>query len=468
MLAPLLRGDDSHRNKGGDAMTAFNRIRGLLLLVSIGPLAAGCLPRQDTALSPRHESSGLNSRFDADPGKFADYVKSFREKITRSRAKAGWNRDPVAVEMNAPYECSPEAPGVCGTASGGPYPPNHAARRNASGRYRSGVLLIHGLTDSPYLMRDLGRYFEERQGFLVRAIALPGHATVPGDLLDVDYAEWIKAVQFGRNSFEGEIEDCYLAGFSTGATLAVYSVLNGQNLTGCKKVKALFLFSPAIQVSAAAAVADWHKLYSWAIPRGKWAQLYDDRDLAKYESFAKNAAEQVYELSEAVKTQWERNPPALPIFLAQSHDDETVNAAAAVRFFDKNTNPGSRMLLYTQSKEGVSEDKRTRWIPASSFNGVNGMGTILSFSHVAIPNHPMNAHYGLTGRYHNCLHYRVGKPEDANKLAACEDDVAFTAAAHPAYGEKNMASDGVVLRRLTFNPHFEGMTRAMDMFLDGL
>src|SRR5690348_2719348 len=59
---------------------------------------------------------------------------------------------------------------------------------------KQGVLLLHGLLDSPFVMKDIGNYFQS-QGMLVRALVLPGHGTVPGALLNVSYHDWLAAVE---------------------------------------------------------------------------------------------------------------------------------------------------------------------------------------------------------------------------------------------------------------------------------
>jgi alpha-beta hydrolase superfamily lysophospholipase len=46
------------------------------------------------------------------------------------------------------------------------------------------VVLLHGLTDSPYSLRHIARRYRER-GFVAIAIRLPGHGTVPAGLSDV-------------------------------------------------------------------------------------------------------------------------------------------------------------------------------------------------------------------------------------------------------------------------------------------
>jgi hypothetical protein len=59
---------------------------------------------------------------------------------------------------------------------------------------RGAVLLVHGLSDSPYSMRSLAELFLER-GFYVLVLRLPGHGTVPAGFLDVRWEDWYAAVE---------------------------------------------------------------------------------------------------------------------------------------------------------------------------------------------------------------------------------------------------------------------------------
>jgi dienelactone hydrolase len=73
-------------------------------------------------------------------------------------------------------------------------------------------------------MRDLGRALVEHC-YLVRAILLPGHGTIPDDLSEVDYRQWVEATADAVASFEGEAKRLVLVGFGLGATLAIDQAL---------------------------------------------------------------------------------------------------------------------------------------------------------------------------------------------------------------------------------------------------
>jgi len=162
------------------------------------------------------------------------------------------------------------------------------------------ILLLHGLTDSPYHMRALAKVFK-KEGFYVLALRLPGHGTLPSELLDVTWQQWAKATNWGANqlrkiaSERGDVP-LYMGGFSTGGALIINYSLKAINNTKLKMPKKLFLFSPAVGVSKFATVSAWHKTLSWLayFEKFKWLDILPEYDPTKYNSFTKNAGRQVY------------------------------------------------------------------------------------------------------------------------------------------------------------------------------
>ena len=115
------------------------------------------------SLEKRHRASGLNSKFNSDHLSFAAYVLAMRDMIRKVRS-SNTNPDLLnkTVDGNSPYELEPKGDNTAGKQK----------------RWRRGILLIHGLSDSPYCMRHLAKCFQ-RNGFRVKAILLPGHGTQP-------------------------------------------------------------------------------------------------------------------------------------------------------------------------------------------------------------------------------------------------------------------------------------------------
>lgn len=384
-------------------------------------------------LEARHQPSGLNTYFNDDQLTFSEYIEKSINMIGKTRTAANTSELVKIIDGNAPFELKP--PASCAAGHGKPY--------------RRGILLTHGLTDSPYFMRSLGAFFQENC-FRVLSILLPGHGTQPGDLLDIDWQEWVKAEAFGTDKLAEEVDEVYLAGFSTGGALSVYQSQHDERIRG------LFLFSPALKVTSLAAIANIHKVYSWALPSAKWLDIMPDKDIYKYESFPKNAAAQIYKLTVAVNSQLQKHPVSIPVFAAASQDDTTVNTTATIEFMARTLNPSSKLVLYTTNTKNLPQG-----IPSSKVTLVNSVvpeQKILSSAHTAIVLPPEDPHYGIAGDYANCNHYY---PDEMEKYNACNNNPK-----EDFQGELTQTNLKVgTLRRLMYNPNFEGLKLSMIKFI---
>ena len=185
----------------------------------------------DDAPGRRHQPSAGPRSSHAAGLPFAAYVTGTRQRITAAVADLDAPPSAAVIEQRLPFELLP-----------------NPARASlvGDGRFTKAVLLIHGLLDTPFIMRDIAARFAE-QGYLVRAVLLPGHGTRPGDLLAVGYREWIDAVAYGIDGLsEKLLGELTLVGFSLGATLAVHQALRRPAPDGVR-IKALVMLSPAFR-----------------------------------------------------------------------------------------------------------------------------------------------------------------------------------------------------------------------------
>ncbi len=378
-------------------------------------------------LEARHRPSGENVRFTGDGLPFGEYVRHATDMLRRVHVRPGTADPERIVAGNAPFELYP---------AGEPHRGGKPCRR--------GVLLTHGLTDSPYFMRHLALFFQ-RNGYRVMAPLLPGHGTQPGDLLDVHWHEWAKTVRYGAECLAAEVDELYLAGYSAGAALSLLHSAQDE------RVRGLFLFSPALEVSPRARWANMHKLYSWLLPEAAWVSIMPDRDCYKYESFCKNAAAQMHALTRALP----EGGCDIPTFAAASADDATVHAEATLRFMRQARHPHSKLVWYAT---GAPQDAapHLEWV-----NSALPDRRILGSAHTAVVLPPEDMHYGAAGSYANCLHYY---PSDLRNYEMCiaSPDEAWQG----EVTERNLGRG--LLRRLTYNPHYAALEAAMQKFIEGL
>jgi esterase/lipase len=230
-------------------------------------------------------------------------------------------------------------------------------------RIEGGVLLIHGLTDSPYSMKDLAELFY-KENFYVLALRMPGHGTVPAGLTDVSWKDWMAALKMGVRHVKqktGHEHPFYMAGYSNGGALTLLYTLESLGNNELVSPDRVFLFSPAIGITKFAVMAQWMKMTA-VIPyfeKSKWSSVFPEYDPFKYNSFPLNAAEQSRNLSIKVqkgvlgcqkKGTLSKLPPVITF---QSAVDSTVIAGDIVSFYDKLSPNGHELILFDTNQRAL-------------------------------------------------------------------------------------------------------------------
>ncbi len=88
----------------------------------------------------------------------------------------------------------------------------------------TGVLLIHGLMAAPEEVREWADFLHSK-GLTVYAPRLSGHGTSSKDLSVRNYRDWLNSVDRGHAILKTCCKKIIVAGFSTGAGLALQSVI---------------------------------------------------------------------------------------------------------------------------------------------------------------------------------------------------------------------------------------------------
>jgi alpha-beta hydrolase superfamily lysophospholipase len=208
-----------------------------------------------------------------------------------------------------------------------------------AGEPRGSVLLVHGLSDSPYSLRALAETFVA-QGYYVVVLRLPGHGTLPSGLLDVTWEDWYAAVVLAARqaaSRSGEGRPFIAGGHSTGAALLTLYSLRSLTDASLPRPTELHLISAAIGISPFAALTNVLSGLAFipGLEKSRWLDVLPEYDPYKYNSFPVNAAKQIYELTRVVQETLGSLLPdqlaAMPrIHVYQSIVDSTVTASQVV------------------------------------------------------------------------------------------------------------------------------------------
>ncbi len=220
---------------------------------------------------------------------------------------------------------------------------------------RAGVLLLHGMSDSPYSLRTMGQHLQA-SGASVLGLRIPGHGTAPVGLTDVRWEDMAAAVLLAMQHLHDTLGDkpIYIVGYSNGAALAVHYALSALEDPGLPPVSGLVLLSPAIGVSQVAAFAVWQSRlgHLLGLKKLEWNALLPEYDPFKYGSFAVNAGDQVYRLTTEIQSHFDTLDEAdlkrFPRVLAfQSGVDGTVSVPGLVRgLFERLPVGGHELILF--------------------------------------------------------------------------------------------------------------------------
>ncbi|EFC56704.1 alpha/beta hydrolase [Enterobacter cancerogenus] len=225
-----------------------------------------------------------------------------------------------------------------------------------AGKPRGAVVLLHGLTDSPYSVRHLAIRYQQH-GFVAVVPRLPGHGTAPGALTNVDWEMWLAATRLAvreATRLGGDVP-LHLVGYSNGGALAMKYALDALDNPQLRKPQQLVLLSPMIGVTAFARFAGLAGLPAMlpAFAKAAWLNIAPEYNPYKYNSFPVNAARQSWLLTQALQQQLTRDSKenrldALPPVLAfQSVMDSTVSTRAVVtELFDRLPANGSELVMF--------------------------------------------------------------------------------------------------------------------------
>ncbi len=252
----------------------------------------------------------------------------------------------------------------------------------------------------------------------------------------------MRAVQFGVDSLALSVDEVWLAGFSGGASLALYNAMQTKN-----KITGLFLVSPCFKLrNPYAPFAPLLAKLSRYTHIPMWMEGFDHDTYAKYAAYPMNLAAQAHRLATAVRKLLTQRTYDRPLWMMLSADDETLDSDLARKLFLQQPNAANRLLWYSREAHPVIEPRivnRSSCFPAEN---------ILDFSHTCLHISPDNPIYGRHSERLGPLLTPKTKPTGSATI--------YRGALSP----ENRAR--YLIRRTSYNPDFAYMTAEMDDFID--
>ncbi|MCP4236802.1 MAG: alpha/beta hydrolase [Aestuariibacter sp.] len=218
------------------------------------------------------------------------------------------------------------------------------------------MLLLHGMSDSPYSIHTLGLRLHTEGAYVV-GLRVPGHGTAPSGLLNVRWQDMVAAVKLAVQHLSKQMgeQPIFIVGYSNGGALALHYALSAIDNPSLPHVKKLVLISPQIAVTKLAFLAIWQERIGnlLGLEKLRWSSILPEYDPFKYNSFTINAGNQAYRLTLENRSLLSTLATAekldqLPQILAfQSVLDATVSTPAVVHeLFEKLPSHGHELVLF--------------------------------------------------------------------------------------------------------------------------
>jgi alpha-beta hydrolase superfamily lysophospholipase len=113
------------------------------------------------------------------------------------------------------------------------------------GETKKAIVLVHGLTDSPYFMTAIAAHFYQQHGYNVYLPLLHFHGLKePRGMEGVKLEEWKANVNFAVDRAASKAGEVSIGGLSTGGALSFYTAVHHPKITGT-----LYLFSAALDLA---------------------------------------------------------------------------------------------------------------------------------------------------------------------------------------------------------------------------
>ncbi len=216
-----------------------------------------------------------------------------------------------------------------------------------------GVILVHGYMAAPGEMRLLAERLYAA-GFSVYGVRLRGHGTTPEDLAQVTWQDWYESVNRGYVVMKNAVSKIAVAGFSTGAGLALMQAeVKGEKFKGVISINApLRLQNIKAQLSGPVNFFNTI-LKKFKINNGSMEFVPNHPDNPEI-NYRRNPVHGIYELGKLMKKVEEDLPQIkIPALIIQASHDPVVNPESADEIFERINSAKKELVKINSDRHGI-------------------------------------------------------------------------------------------------------------------
>lgn len=225
-----------------------------------------------------------------------------------------------------------------------------------------GCLLIHGFRSCPF---EMGEYAEflNALGFTVKTCLLPGHGTSPADLLEIKWEDWVMKVEDFYRDLQKQCKKIFIAGLSTGGSLALY-------LASIHQVDGIIALAPGLYLKQKFTFLSHILKYIW-----KYKKIKSGPDISiKVESkvYPKVPVASVSQLLCLFKALKKRlTDIKAPVLIVYSTQDHVVKSKSSKKIYNTISSQNKKLLQFEKSYHILTMDIERKRVFSESRKFIN-------------------------------------------------------------------------------------------------
>jgi len=218
---------------------------------------------------------------------------------------------------------------------------------------RYGVLLIHGYMAAPEEVRLLAEKIF-KAGYDVYGVRLRGHGSSPEDLAGRRWEDWYESVNRGYVTIKNSTKEFAVAGFSTGAGLALLQAARKPD-----KFKAVISISAPLRLQdirahLSGAVVFFNNILDKFKLNKKKMEYIANNPENPHINYTRNPINGTYELDQLMGVvRKELKNIEIPALIIQGSHDPVVNPASADEVFEKIGSEKKTLLKINSARHGI-------------------------------------------------------------------------------------------------------------------
>jgi carboxylesterase len=227
---------------------------------------------------------------------------------------------------------------------------------------RTGCLLIHGFTGTPYEMRGLGEWLHAQFNYTISGPALAGHATRVEDCVRTVWHDWYASVAHAYHELAARCDNVFAIGLSLGGALVLHLAAQAGEHTGSPLQGIISLAAPIHvehpQVRWFRALPLLHSLIPYVKKNDANDDTQDPTVRAKHPSYDRNPTRAARSLILDFLPHLRAELPSIqiPALLIQAGGDRTVPADSLTIIYAEIGSQDKQMVWLERGGHLILED----------------------------------------------------------------------------------------------------------------